>query len=90
MKKTIIIILAIAVIATGYWLSKRYGWFGNEALTNPPTAQEIKRMKEIEKSSSQIAPDAVPGAGVRPAGTLPKPTPVETEATTTEEKMEID
>ena len=43
--------------------------------TNLPTADERERMREIEESSSQIAPNAKKGVGVVPPGTMP-PIPV--------------
>jgi len=70
----------------GYWAVTQSGWFDSSAVpSNLPTAEERKRMQEIETSSSQIAPNAKAGAGVRPVGSLPKePEPVLPASTSTE------
>jgi len=84
MKKILIFIFIIVFIGIGYWFFIQKNR-KNEP-NNLPTADEIKRMREIEESSSQKAPNAVPGAGVRPVGSLPKP-PEQTlppQSTTTE------
>ena len=88
--KYIVTTVGILVIGAGIW----YFFFYNTEDTGPdnlPTAEEVERMQEIEESSSQVAPNAVPGAGVRAPGTLPKPEPATTTATATiEAETEID
>jgi len=74
MKKTLTILTFVVLLCAGYWFFIKPILFGQNVPTNPPTAEEVERMKEIERSSSQLAPNAVPGAGVRPVGSLP-PTP---------------
>jgi hypothetical protein len=65
-----------------YFLFTNY--FVRPTATNPPTADELKRMRKIEESSAKIAPNAVPGASVRPVGSLPKePPPSEVSTTST-------
>lgn len=85
MKKYLIwILVAVAILFLGYWFVVRPNLM-DRGPSKPPTAEELQRMREIEESSSQIAPNAVPGAGVRPVGSLPRtpePTPA---ATGTEE-----
>jgi len=66
-----IIVVVVLLGAVGYWYATRTGWFDNTGPTNLPTAAERERMDAIDHSSSQIAPNAVPGAGVRPRGSLP-------------------
>ena len=87
MKYAIIVVLVILVIFAGWFFIIRDT--GNDGITNPPTAEEIKRMEEVEKSRSQIDPNAKTGVGVRPVGSIPpEPEPVpEEEATTTEEEL---
>ncbi len=76
MKYFLIFILLLSIGALSYWFM--FYKKDNAPPYTPPTAQEVQRMKEIDKTSSEIAPDAVAGAGVRPVGSLPKaqPTPV--------------
>lgn len=82
MKRHMGIGIAVLILAGGAWYAVRAGWFeGPEIPNDPPTAEELKRMADIETTSSQIAPDAKPGAGVFAPGTLP-PSPVETGTTT--------
>jgi len=82
------------LLGFGYWVVVQSGWFDSSTVpSNLPTADERKRMQEIETSSSQIAPNAKAGAGVRPVGSLPKePEPAQestsTESTTTETSRE--
>jgi uncharacterized protein YxeA len=73
MKRILTVITILAIVSFGAWFLFQRNKNKN-GLENPPTAEELKRMEEIEKTSSQIAPDAVAGAGVRPKGTLPKTT----------------
>ena len=82
MKKTFIAIVFLLIIGAGYWFLIRPN-LGDSGPNNLPTAEEKKRIKDIEESSSQIAPNAVPGAGVRPVGSLPKTPEPTTESTTT-------
>jgi len=73
MKKKSLIAVVILVLlgGAGYWYANYMGWLSNYGPDNLPTAEERQRMQEVERSSSQIAPNAVPGAGVRPKGSLP-------------------
>ena len=75
-----------ALLGAGVWYAVQAGWFEDELPTNLPTAEEIERMREIERSSAQVAPNARAGAGVFAPGTLPPPVleSTSTEATTTE------
>jgi flagellar basal body-associated protein FliL len=85
--KRIIVVLVVLVLLGGVW----YFFFfdrGDTGPSNLPTQEDIQRMEEIEASSAQIAPNAVPGAGVRPKGSTPpkpEPTPTENSSTTTNE-----
>jgi hypothetical protein len=72
--KYVVTLIALVIIAGGgYWYASRAGWFASTGPSNPPTAADRARMQEIDKSSATIAPNAVPGAGVRPVGSLPPP-----------------
>jgi hypothetical protein len=83
MKKYLIVTFVLAVLgAAGYWYADYRGWINRYGPDNLPTAEERQRMAEIEKTSATIAPNAVPGAGVRPKGSLP-PTPPPTPTATT-------
>lgn len=87
MKKILILSILVLLLGMAYWFIVR-PYLNTSGPDNLPTAEELKRIEEIERSSSQIAPNAVPGAGVRPVGSLPKtPDPVlestSTESTTT-------
>ncbi len=73
MRYFLILILLLSLGAFAYWFM--FYKKNNTPPYIPPTAQEIQRMKEIDKTSSEIAPDAVAGAGVRPVGSLPKAQP---------------
>ncbi len=74
----------LAVLVGGvYWYGLRAGWFAPAIPMRLPTAEERRRMEEVERSSSQIAPNAVPGAGVRPRGSLPPHTEGTTSASST-------
>jgi len=79
------------LLGLGYWAVTQSGWFDGSAVpSNLPTAEERKRMQEIEISSSQIAPNAKAGAGVRPVGSLPKePEPTEV-STSTEDTSTVE
>lgn len=86
MKKILIAIVLLLLIGAGYWFIVRPN-LGAKGPNNLPTADELRRIEAIEQSSSQIAPNAVPGAGVRPVGSLPKtppePAPVSTSTVST-------
>jgi hypothetical protein len=83
MKKALIFVILGVILFLGFWFFIRPNYFGTSGPNNLPTAGEIERMKKIEESSSKIAPNAVPGAGVRPVGSLPKTPPPSLESTTT-------
>jgi hypothetical protein len=68
MKYTLITVAVLILGGAIYWLGSSVGLFGGGAPSNPPTKDELERMEEIEESSSQIAPDAEEGVGVRPVG----------------------
>jgi len=73
MKAIVNTVLVLLVLGAGvWWYGARAGWFVNHSPTNPPTAEELERIEEIERSSSQIAPNAKPGAGVLPSGGTPR------------------
>lgn len=75
-----LVVLIVALI--GVWYAWDSGLFRNDGPTRPPTADELRRIRDIEKKSSERAPDAKAGVGVVPPGTLPpEPAPFE-EATT--------
>ena len=76
--------IVLCVLAgAGVWYMVRAGLFEDAGPTNLPTAEELERMREIDQSSSQVAPNAKPGAGVFAPGTLPPPPPVENASSTT-------
>ncbi len=76
MKKYLTLGVIITLLASaGYWYADYRGWINRYGPDNLPTAEERQRMAEVERSSSQIAPNAVPGAGVRPKGSLPPKQP---------------
>lgn len=73
-----------ALLGFGYWAFAYSGWFDSRDIPrNLPTAEEQERMRAIEASRSQIAPNATPGAGVRPVGSLPREPEPSLESTTT-------
>ena len=75
--------ITVLLIAGAVWYTVRAGWFASPSIPNdPPTAEELERMSEIERTANEIAPNAKPGAGVFAPGTLPPPPPP---ATSTEE-----
>ena len=74
MKYILSTVVVLAIAGSVYWYGMRAGWFDASAPSHPPTADERRRMEEIDRKSSEIAPDAVPGAAVRMKGSLP-PTP---------------
>lgn len=90
MNKNLVIVLGLIVfVGVGYGV---YFFFTRDDFgpTNLPTPEERARMKEIEQTSAQVAPDAKPGIGVRPPGSIPK-APVSTsteEATSTDAILE--
>ncbi len=88
MKKILYTLIFIGILGAFYWyvIKPRLQDTGP---TNLPTAEELQRIEEIEKSSSQIAPNAVPGAGVRPVGSLPKPEPTPVSTSTASSTQEI-
>jgi len=72
------------LLGAGYWVAMKSGWFDDNAIpSNLPTAEDRERMRAIETSSSQIAPNAKAGAGVRPVGSLPKEPEVSESTSTT-------
>ena len=91
-RKTLLItVVVVAVAGAGAWYAVRAGLFTDDTPTRPPTAEELRRMDEIEKSSATIAPNAKAGAGVVPPGTMPRtpePTPDATSTGTSTETAE--
>ena len=84
MNRKFLIGLLILVLLLVAWFVVRVVWFSGPVIPNtPPTAEELERIRAVEETSSQIAPDAKAGAGVFAPGTLPAPTP-QPESTTTE------
>ncbi len=79
MRYVLLIIALCALGVGGYYLARERGFLGSTLPYNPPTAEDLRRLEEIQRSSATIAPDANPGASVRPPGSLPRPI----EATTT-------
>lgn len=75
MKYILSAVVVLAIAGGVYWYGMRAGWFDASIPSHPPTADERRRMEEIDRTSSEIAPDAVPGATVRMKGSLP-PSPV--------------
>lgn len=95
MKKLLILIVLVLLIAgVGYAVYAYSGWFSeNDLPSNLPTAEELERIRAVEESSLQPNPNATPGAGVRPPGSLPKEPVLEatsTGATSTEASTELD
>ncbi len=91
MKYLGILFITILLATAGYWIIFKTNIFSDETPENLPTKAEINRMEEIENSSSTIDPNAVPGAGVRPVGSIPKkpaPTPPEKATTTDDDLLE--
>jgi hypothetical protein len=87
MKRLVAVGVVVLALVVAVWYGVRASWFGGDELpNNPPTADELERIQEIERTSSEISPTAVPGAGVVPPGTpVPEPvTPPTTEATSTD------
>ena len=80
MKYVLIFIFLLLLGGGAYWFFYMKDTEDN-TLSNLPTAEEIERMNAVENSSSQIAPNAVTGVGVRPKGSLPKAPPEEPIAT---------
>jgi hypothetical protein len=80
----IVLIVLGALGYGGYWFAVQQGWLLPPIPTRPPTAEERARMEQVEDVASQQAPDAVPGAGVRPRGTLPPQTVPPATGTSTE------
>jgi hypothetical protein len=92
-KRSVLRILGVLVVLAalgygGYWFAVQQGWLLPPIPTRPPTAEERARMEQVEEVASQQAPDAVPGAGVRPRGTLPPQTPPVTSTENTEEAVD--
>ncbi len=77
---TLLLVLLLGGVLSWYFFVRETK---SEIPYNPPTAEELERIDNIEQSSSQVAPNAVPGAGVRPKGSLPR-TPEPTATTSTE------
>jgi hypothetical protein len=75
---------AVALVLAGalYWYADYRGWLDNYGPDNLPTAEERERMRQVEESASQIAPNAKAGAGVVPRGSKPT-APPEVPATST-------
>jgi len=80
MKYVFVVIFFLFLGGGAYWFFYMQD-SDNSVPSNLPTAEEIERMNAVEDSSSQIAPNAVTGVGVRPKGSLPIAPPVETTAT---------
>ena len=80
-KNMIIGLLVIVTLLAGWFFFVRDS--APRGISNPPTAEELKRIEEIEESRSQRDPDAKTGVGVRPVGTLPPPTAPKIEIATT-------
>lgn len=76
-------VVLCALVGAGVWYMVHAGWFEDTGPTNLPTAEELERMREIDRSSSQVAPNAKPGAGVFAPGTLPPPPPPIEDASST-------
>jgi len=91
MKIVLTILLLVAIGGAVYWYGSGAGWFQDDGVTNPPTAEELERIRAIEESSAQQDPNAKAGIGVVPVGSKPEPVeePEEEsdEATTTEEEL---
>lgn len=91
--KLLVVLVVIGALGyAGYWFADRQGWLFGSVPSRPPTASERARMQEIERTSNEIAPNAVPGAGVRPRGSLPpaEPLPMATTTSTSTEAAEED
>lgn len=87
MKKIIITLVLVFILGAGFWYFVLPN-LNTNGPSNLPTVEERQRMEAIEESSSKIAPNAVPGAGVRPVGSLPKtpePSPVSTSTASSSE-----
>jgi hypothetical protein len=89
MKRYMGIAIVALLVAGMAWYAMSAGWFSGPVIpNNPPTAEEIERMEDIERTANEIAPNAKPGAGVFAPGTLPPPpapsTTTEAVASTTE------
>jgi len=89
MKRYVGIVILLLLVAGIAWYAVSAGWFGGPVIpSDPPTAEELERMEDIERSANEIAPNAKPGAGVYAPGTLPPPpevgTTTEAVATSTE------
>ncbi|MBP9749170.1 MAG: hypothetical protein KBD21_00295 [Candidatus Pacebacteria bacterium] len=80
---TVLVLGVIAAGALGFWYAKNKGWFEDRGPNNLPTAEERARMEEIDRTSSMVAPDALPGVGVVPKGSTPPPAPVVPSASST-------
>jgi hypothetical protein len=93
MKIVITVLVLIALGGAVYWYGAGAGWFVGDGVTRPPTADELERMRAVEESSSQVAPDAKAGIGVVPVGSKPEPAPEPTPenvATTSDEELETE
>lgn len=77
----LVIVLALALGVAGLWYAKKAGWLLEPLPSDPPTAEELRRMDEVDRASATQAENPVPGAGVRPKGSTPPPA-AETSTTT--------
>lgn len=85
--KKVLGFVVLIVAGVGLWYAWDSGLFRDQGLSRPPTADERRRMEDIEKKSSERAPDAKAGVGVVPPGTLPpEPAPLEEATTSTPEE----
>lgn len=88
MNKLTIGIILLALAVGLYWLGSSFNWWGSDIPRNLPTAEERERMRAVEASRMQEAPDAKAGIQVREPGSTPPPAPtpepaLEPSATTT-------
>lgn len=77
------LILLLILVGGGYWFARKAGWLQEPLPYNPPTAEEIRRMEAVERSSATQAENPKAGAGVRPAGSTPPPAAVVSTSTAT-------
>lgn len=73
--------LAVVGVTLGIALWYAYEYYQSQSPRpdNLPTAEEWERIRAVEKSGSQIAPNATPGVGVVPPGSKP-PEPIRNES----------
>lgn len=80
----LLVLVLIALGVGGYYIAREQGYFGTTIPFNPPTADDLRRLEEIERSSATVDPNAAPGASVRPPGSLPRPVEATSTATSSE------